>query len=96
MAELTKKERMKIPRQGMPVQEAQDRIQNFDEVALGFTMELARQEAERCLQCKEPKCMEGCPVEVSIPEFIEAVREGDMAKSRSNHEGQKTTCRDLR
>jgi glutamate synthase (NADPH/NADH) small chain len=81
MAELTKKERMKISRQHMPVQEAEDRVQNFNEVALGFTLELARQEAERCLQCKEPKCMEGCPVEVSIPEFIEAVRSGDMAKA---------------
>jgi glutamate synthase (NADPH/NADH) small chain len=81
MAELTKKERMKIPRQDMPVQEAKDRVQNFNEVALGFTLELARKEAERCLQCKEPKCMEGCPVEVAIPEFIEAVRSGDMAKA---------------
>lgn len=65
----------------MPVQEPEDRVQNFSEVALGFTMELARTEAERCLQCKEPHCMEGCPVEVTIPEFIEAVREGDMAKA---------------
>ncbi|MEN6437171.1 MAG: NADPH-dependent glutamate synthase [Syntrophobacter sp.] len=81
MAELTKKERMKIARQDMPVQEPEDRVQNFSEVALGFTMELARTEAERCLQCKEPHCMEGCPVEVTIPEFIEAVREGDMAKA---------------
>ncbi len=81
MAELTKKERMKIPRQDMPVQEPEDRVQNFDEVALGFTLDLARKEAERCLQCKEPHCMEGCPVEVTIPEFIEAVRVGDMAKA---------------
>jgi len=81
MAELTKKERMKIARQDMPVQEPEDRVQNFSEVALGFTMELARTEAERCLQCKEPHCMEGCPVEVTIPDFIEAVRVGDMAKA---------------
>jgi glutamate synthase (NADPH/NADH) small chain len=81
MAELTKKERMKIPRQDMPVQKADDRVKNFNEVALGFTLELARKEAERCLQCKEPKCMEGCPVEVSIPEFIEAVRSGDMTEA---------------
>ncbi len=81
MAELTQKERMKIPRQDMPVQEAEDRVQNFSEVALGFTLELAQKEAERCLQCKEPHCMEGCPVEVTIPEFIEAVRAGDMAKA---------------
>ena len=72
---------MKIPRQDMPVQEPEDRVQNFDEVALGFTLDLARKEAERCLQCKEPHCMEGCPVEVTIPEFIEAVRVGDMAKA---------------
>ena len=81
MAELTKKERMKIPRQEMPVQEPEDRVENFSEVALGYTLEMARLEAERCLQCKEPHCMEGCPVEVTIPEFIEAVRVGDMAKA---------------
>jgi len=81
MAELTKKERMKIPRQEMPVQEPEDRVENFSEVALGYTLEMARREAERCLQCKDPHCMEGCPVEVTIPEFIEAVRVGDMAKA---------------
>ncbi len=81
MAELTKKERMKIPRQEMPVQEPEDRVENFSEVALGYTLEMARLEAERCLQCKEPHCMEGCPVEVTIPEFIDAVRVGDMARA---------------
>lgn len=81
MAELTKKERMKIARHEMPTQEADARVRNFNEVALGYTMEMARMEAERCLQCKEPHCMEGCPVEVTIPAFIEAVREGDMAKA---------------
>src|SRR5208337_10816 len=81
MAELTKKERMKIPRQDMPVQEPEDRVQNFNEVALGFTLDLARKEAERCLQCKEPHCVEGCPVEVRSREFIEAVRMVDMVKS---------------
>jgi glutamate synthase (NADPH/NADH) small chain len=81
MAELTKKERMKISRQDMPAQEPDVRVRNFNEVALGFTMEMARLEAERCLQCKEPHCMEGCPVEVMIPEFIDAVREGNMAKA---------------
>ncbi|MCE5243672.1 MAG: NADPH-dependent glutamate synthase [Syntrophobacteraceae bacterium] len=81
MAELTKKERMKIPRQEMPVQSPEARTANFDEVALGYTLELARKEAERCLQCKEPHCMEGCPVGVSIPEFITAIREGDMPRA---------------
>ncbi len=81
MAQLTQKERMKIPRQDMPVQTPEDRVQNFSEVALGYTLELARLEAERCLQCKDPHCMEGCPVEVRIPEFIQAVRDGDMAEA---------------
>ncbi len=81
MAELTKKERMKISRQDMPAQEPEERVRNFSEVALGFTLELARLEAERCLQCKNPECMAGCPVEVPIPDFIDAVRSGDMAKA---------------
>jgi len=81
MEELTKKERLKIPRQDMPVQEPEERVQNFNEVALGFTLDLAKKEAERCLQCMEPHCMEGCPVEVTIPQFIEAVRKGDMAEA---------------
>ena len=65
----------------MPVQEPEERVQNFNEVALGFTLDLAKKEAERCLQCMEPHCMEGCPVEVTIPQFIEAVRKGDMAEA---------------
>jgi len=81
MAELTRKERIRIPRQNMPVQQPEDRVQNFNEVALGFTLDLAKKEAERCLQCAEPHCMEGCPVEVTIPQFIEAVRKGDMAEA---------------
>jgi glutamate synthase (NADPH/NADH) small chain len=62
----------------MPVQDPEVRRANFNEVALGFTEELARQEAERCLQCPKPKCVEGCPVGVNIPEFTRAIREGDM------------------
>jgi len=78
MAELTNRERMRIPRQAMPAQEPSVRRANFNEVALGFTPELAQQEAERCLQCAKPKCVEGCPVGVLIPQFIKALREGDM------------------
>lgn len=75
---LTPKERMAIPRQPMPEQEPEIRVGNFDEVALGFTEELARQEAERCLQCNNPKCVAGCPVNVQIPQFIKKIREGDF------------------
>ena len=78
MAELTNRERMGIARQAMPTQEPSVRRTNFDEVALGFTPELAQREAERCLQCKKPQCVEGCPVGVLIPEFILALRQGDM------------------
>lgn len=78
MTELTNRERLGIPRQAMPTQEPAVRRTNYDEVALGFTPELARQEAERCLQCAKPQCIEGCPVEVLIPQFILALREGDM------------------
>jgi len=78
VTELTNRERMSIPRQAMPAQEAEARRTNFDEVALGFTMELVQQEADRCLQCKRPHCVDGCPVGVLIPQFIAALREGDM------------------
>ncbi len=81
MAELTLKERRQIPRQAMPAQDAAARRTNFNEVALGFDYELAKQEAERCLQCKTSPCIAGCPVEVRIPEFILAIREGDMPQA---------------
>lgn len=75
---ISQQERIKIPRQKMPTQEADVRVHNFDEVALGYPAEIAMREAARCLQCKRPKCIEGCPVEVNIPAFIERLREGDL------------------
>jgi glutamate synthase (NADPH/NADH) small chain len=78
---LSQRERLEIPRQEMPTQDPVVRGGNFDEVALGFTEELARQEAERCLQCARPHCVEGCPVGVLIPEFILALRGGDVAEA---------------
>jgi glutamate synthase (NADPH/NADH) small chain len=77
-ATIPQHERMKIPRQSMPVQDAKARSRNFNEVALGYPEETAMREAARCLQCKRPKCVEGCPVGVDIPAFIERLREGDM------------------
>lgn len=70
-----KKER--APRQAMPHQDARKRIYNFDEVALGYTPEMAVTEASRCLGCKKPRCVEGCPVGVNIPGFIEKVKAGE-------------------
>jgi len=78
MPEMTNRERLHIPRQAMPTQEPAVRRTNYDEVALGLTLELAQKEAERCLQCAKPTCVDGCPVGVLIPQFIKALREGDM------------------
>lgn len=62
----------------MPVQDAKVRARNFKEVALGYTPEIAIAEAERCLNCKNRPCVEGCPVNVSIPEFISEIKKGDF------------------
>lgn len=79
MTEISKKDRMKIPRQIMPEQDPDVRGTNFKEVNLGFTEELAKLEALRCLQCPKPVCIDGCPVGVKINDFIKLVSEGDYA-----------------
>jgi glutamate synthase (NADPH) small chain len=73
--------KINLNRVEMPKQSPEARKRNFQEVALGYTQELAEEEASRCLQCKKPKCVEGCPVGVEIPVFIEAVRDGDMPEA---------------
>ena len=73
------KERMLIERVSMPEQDAAVRATSFTEVNLGLTEQLAFIEAERCLQCKNPKCIDGCPVRVNIPRFIARLRDGDLA-----------------
>ena len=78
MLRLAPKERMKISRQSMPEKEPLVRIHNWDEVPFGYTPAMAQLEAMRCLECKKPKCLLGCPVQVKIPEFIELVAEGDF------------------
>jgi glutamate synthase (NADPH/NADH) small chain len=75
--DLSPKERMQIPPQPMPEQDAGERIHNVNEVPHGYTEELARTEAMRCLQCKKAPCVRGCPVEIDIPAFIQAILEGD-------------------
>ena len=69
---------MTLTKTPMPEQEPQVRARNFKEVTLGYTAEMAIEEANRCLGCKNPKCVEGCPVNVRIPEFIAKVKEGDF------------------
>ncbi|RLA99284.1 MAG: glutamate synthase (NADPH), homotetrameric, partial [Deltaproteobacteria bacterium] len=72
------KERMKIQRQPMPEQDPRVRARNFDEVPYGYTAELAKKEALRCLNCPKPFCVEGCPVEIDIPAFINLIAGGDF------------------
>lgn len=67
-----------LERQQMPKQEPGIRTKNFNEVALGFIEEQAVEEAKRCLQCKKPKCVECCPVEIKIPDFIKYIADGDF------------------
>lgn len=66
------------PRRHMPTQPANERIRNFDEVVLGYTAKLAKDEADRCLNCKNAPCMSGCPVGVHIPDFIANVKQGNI------------------
>jgi len=74
-------EKLKIPRQPMPEQPPEERIHNFDEVPLGYTPEQAVLEASRCLDCKKPTCVNGCPVQVDIPGFIRLIREGKFEEA---------------
>ena len=72
------KANMSLKRNEMPVQDAKVRAHNFDEVALGYTEEQAIDEANRCLNCKNMPCVDGCPVKIHIPEFISKIKEGDF------------------
>ena len=69
--------RLKLPPIVMPEHDPVERVHNVREVPLGFTPEMALQEAQRCLQCTNQPCVEGCPVGVRIPEFIQAIESGD-------------------
>ena len=73
------KKKEKVPRQKMPEQEPKVRARNFEEVPLGYSPETAQLEASRCLQCKKPSCVEGCPVQIDIPAFIKEINKGDFS-----------------
>lgn len=75
---LTTQERNKIQRHVMPQQKPEERITNFKEVNFGYTPELAQEEARRCLDCKKPYCVAGCPVGIDIPSFIKLIEYGDF------------------
>ena len=75
---------VKNPRVAMPEQDPQVRARNFLEVPTGYTNKMAQDEAARCLQCKKPACVAGCPVEVDIPGFIDLISQGDITGSIRN------------
>ncbi len=70
---------MRNTKNPMPEQAPEERVQNFNEVAMGYTAEMAMDEAMRCLNCKHKPCISGCPVNVRIPEFIAHMQKGDFA-----------------
>lgn len=72
---------MSLIKNPMPTQSPEERIKNFDEVALGYTEEQAIDEAKRCLNCKNRMCIKGCPVKIQIPEFIKKVAEGEFEEA---------------
>lgn len=76
-----KPKRPKIPRQPMPEQAAHVRAQNFESVTLGYSEEQAVTEASRCIQCKKPLCVGGCPVYIDIPGFIQLVKDKEFLKA---------------
>ncbi len=71
----------KIPRVAPREQDPIIRATNFEEVSLGYTTQMAREEASRCLGCKKPRCVDACPVGINIPAFIKSVEAGDMASA---------------
>lgn len=75
------KERRKIPRQKMPEQDPRRRKHNSEEVPYGYSEETAIREAQRCIKCKKPKCMKGCPVNIRIPDFISLIEEGKFVEA---------------
>lgn len=78
---------LKAARHKIPVQPADERVHNFNEVALGFDKATAMAEADRCLNCKNPPCVGGCPVGINIPKFIALLHEGDIEGSAKSLKG---------
>lgn len=74
---------MRLDKNPMPMQDPSIRNKNFNEVALGYTKEIAIDEANRCLHCKNPACVEGCPVNIDIPDFIEKIKSEEFEEAYS-------------
>ena len=81
MANEPRKKGAKIPRLNMPEQDPVKRGKNFEEVPYGYDEKLAMEEASRCLECKKPKCVAGCPVGIDIPAFVALIRESKFMEA---------------
>ena len=90
MSERTGQTAKRPPRQQMPEQPPEERVRNFDEVPYGLSPEQARLEASRCLQCKKPACVDGCPVGIDIPGFIKEIAAGDFDAAIASLKGHTT------
>ncbi len=77
--ELSNKQRMALSFQEMSLLPPEERVKNFEEVPIGYSLEEAIAEAQRCIQCKKPDCVDGCPVGIDIPAFIKLIENGNMA-----------------
>ena len=73
--------KINLNRESMPRQDPKSRGNNFNEVALGYSVEQAKAEASRCIQCPKRSCVEGCPVDIDIPDFIKAIRDDNMPEA---------------
>ena len=96
MAEAKPKPKLNKKAVEMAKQEPKERAKNFSEVALGYTEAEAQEEASRCLQCPNPQCKTGCPVEVPIPEFIKCIREKKYAEGIATIKAKECVASSLR
>ena len=87
---------MQMTKTPMPEQDPQVRNHNFLEVAQGYTLEQAMNEAQRCIHCKNPACVSGCPVGIPIPDFLAKVAEGDIAAAYDDPVQRQRPARHLR
>ena len=77
-SKLKASERMKIARQAMPARDSGERATSFAEVNIGLSEQIAILEAQRCLECKDRRCVSGCPVQIDIPGFVACLAAGDL------------------
>ncbi|MFC1919316.1 NADPH-dependent glutamate synthase [Chloroflexota bacterium] len=87
---MAEKKKLNLNRIDMPKQEPSVRGDNYDEVATGYTADMAREEAGRCIQCPKRPCVEGCPVNIDIPDFIKAIQDDDMPQAVNILKGKNT------